>query len=62
MACKKAVERIVNRDREKARGIQVGFIALDKKGKYGAYAIQKGFVFAVKNDKEEKICEANSIF
>lgn len=55
MACKKAVERIVQRDKEKAKTLQVGFLALNKKGKYGAYAIQKGFVFSVKSDKENRI-------
>ena len=62
MACKKAVERIVDRDREKAKDLQVGFLALDKKGRYGAYAIQGGFMYAVKSDHEEKIYEAKSIF
>lgn len=55
MACKKAVERIVKRDPVKAKTLQVGFLALNKKGRYGAYAIQKGFVFSVKSDKENKI-------
>ncbi|HRF27591.1 MAG TPA: isoaspartyl peptidase/L-asparaginase, partial [Ferruginibacter sp.] len=54
-ACKKAVERIVSRDREKAKVIQVGFLALGRDGSYGAYAIQKGFVFSVKSDTEERI-------
>lgn len=54
-ACKKAVERIVNRDRKKAGTLQVGFLAMNKNGEYGAYAIQKGFVFSVKNEKENKI-------
>lgn len=54
-ACKKAVERIVNRDREKAKTLQVGFLALNKKGQYGAYAIQKGFVFSVKSEGENVI-------
>ncbi len=54
-ACKKAVERIVNRDRKKAGTLQVGFLAMNKKGEYGAYAIQKGFVFSVKNDNENMI-------
>lgn len=62
MACKKAIERIVNRDRKKAKEIQVGFLALDKKGNFGAYAIQKGFMYAVKSEKEENIYEAKSIF
>ena len=55
MACKKAVQRIVNRDKVKAKTLQVGFLALNKKGQYGAYAIQKGFVFSVKSEKENII-------
>lgn len=55
MACKKAVQRIVNRDKVKAKTLQVGFLAMNKKGQYGAYAIQKGFVFSVKSDKESMI-------
>ncbi len=54
-ACKKAVERIVNRDKAKAKTLQVGFLAMNKKGQYGAYAIQKGFVFSVKSNNENKI-------
>ncbi len=54
-ACKKAIERIVKRDREKARSIQVGFLAMNKKGEHGAYAIQKGFVYSVKTDNINKI-------
>ncbi|MFM7720652.1 MAG: isoaspartyl peptidase/L-asparaginase family protein [Sediminibacterium sp.] len=44
-ACKKAVERIVNRDPKKAATLQVGFIAINKKGQHGAYAIQILFVW-----------------
>ena len=58
MACKKAVERIVKRDREKAKTLQVGFLALNKKGQYGAYAVQKGFVFSVKSNNENQIHES----
>ncbi|HCN83632.1 MAG TPA: glycosylasparaginase, partial [Sphingobacteriaceae bacterium] len=32
-ACKKAVERIVNRDPERAKNLQVGYLALDKRGR-----------------------------
>ena len=46
-ACKKAVERIVKRDAAKAKEIQVGFIAINKKGEYGGYCLQKGFTYAV---------------
>ncbi len=55
LACKKAVERIVKRDPEKAKTLQVGFLALNKNGEYGAYAVQKGFVFSVKSESENVI-------
>jgi N4-(beta-N-acetylglucosaminyl)-L-asparaginase len=61
-ACKKAVERIANRDREKAKTLQVGFLALHKNGSYGGFAIQKGFSFAVKSSKEDRIVEAGYLF
>ncbi len=46
-ACKKAVERIIKIKGTSAKDIQVGFIAINKKGEYGGYCIQKGFDFAV---------------
>lgn len=49
-ACKEAVERIVKiaKHRKKnIKDIQVGFIALNKQGAYGAYCVQDGFTFAV---------------
>lgn len=46
-ACLKAVERIVKRDKARAKELQVGFIALNKKGEHGAFCIQKGFQYAV---------------
>ena len=55
VACRKAVERIVNRNREKAKTMQVGFLAMNKKGEYGAYAVQQGFVFSVRSEKENII-------
>lgn len=57
-ACKKAVERIIKRNPARAKTLQVGFLALNKKGEYGAYAIHKGFNYAVKSGKEEKIYDA----
>lgn len=59
-ACRKAVERIVKRDPERAKNLQVGYLALDKSGRYGAYAIHKGFTFSVKSATEENVYEAKS--
>lgn len=60
-ACKKAVERIVQRDKEKAKTFQVGFLAINKKGQVGAYAIQKGFVYSIKTNNENKVVAAKHI-
>jgi N4-(beta-N-acetylglucosaminyl)-L-asparaginase len=57
-ACKAAVERIARIKGEKARDIQVGFIAINKKGETGGYALQKGFSYAVKSGSEEKLVTA----
>jgi len=61
-ACKAAVERIIRIKGEKAKEIQVAFIALNKKGETGAYAIQKGFSYALKSNTEEKMYVAKSYY
>ncbi|WP_295122364.1 N(4)-(beta-N-acetylglucosaminyl)-L-asparaginase [uncultured Chitinophaga sp.] len=54
-ACKEAVTRIVKKNPERAKGIQIGFLALNKKGEHGAYCLQKGFNYAVcTGDTEDK--------
>jgi N4-(beta-N-acetylglucosaminyl)-L-asparaginase len=60
-ACKKAVERIIKINPERAKTLQVGYLAMNKNGEYGAYAIQKGFVFSVKTNDENKIHESKFI-
>lgn len=60
-ACKKIIERIIKIKKEKAKDIQVAFLALNKKGQFGAYAIHKGFSFALKSDGVEKLVTAKSI-
>ena len=54
-ACKEAVMRIIKKKPEIAKEIQVGFLALNKKGQYGAFAIQKGFSFAVCNKENQEL-------
>jgi len=61
-ACKAAVEKIARIKKEKAKEIQVAFIAINKKGEVGAYALQKGFSYAIKNNSEEKMVEVKSYF
>lgn len=61
-ACKKAIERIVKIKKEKAKDIQVAFIALNKKGQVGSFALHKGFSYAVKSNDIEKLVNAKSWF
>lgn len=62
-ACKEAVERIVKKSPSRAKTLQVGFLALNKKGEYGAYALQKGFTFCVQSgDEGSKELTPKSIF
>lgn len=46
-ACREAVARIIKRKPALAKDTQVGFLALNKRGEVGAWAIQKGFAYAV---------------
>ena len=61
-ACEEAVSRIVkltkNRNK-KLKDIQVGFIALNKKGEYGAYCIQGGFNFAVHDTSGNRLVDSD---
>lgn len=62
-ACKKAVERIVKRDPKRAKDFQVGFIAINKAGEVGAYAVQKGFNYTVTdNNRQNKVFDAEAYF
>lgn len=46
-ACKIAVERLVRINPAKAKDFQVGFIAINKQGEYGAYSVNPGFSYSV---------------
>lgn len=61
-ACKKACERMIRMRGEKAKTLQVGFIAMNKRGEYGGYALQKGFNYAVHSKKGVRLVDAKSIY
>lgn len=50
-ACREAVGRVVRRDPAKAKELQVGFVALSKKGEIGAFSVVKGFTISVMNSE-----------
>lgn len=61
-ACEEAVSRIVKLTKSRNKNlkdIQVGFIALDKQGNYGAYCIQGGFNYAVNDHSGSKLVDAD---
>jgi N4-(beta-N-acetylglucosaminyl)-L-asparaginase len=60
-ACKKIVERIIKIKGEKAKDIQVAFLAINKKGIAGAYAIHKGFSYAIKTGDREELVKSKYI-
>ncbi len=58
-ACKKACERIIKRNgAEKAKGLQAGFIAVNKAGEVGGYSVSTGFNFAIHSADGPRIQEA----
>nr|MBC7612244.1 N(4)-(beta-N-acetylglucosaminyl)-L-asparaginase [Pseudopedobacter sp.] len=60
-ACEEAVERIVKLTKlrnKNLKDIQVGFIALNKKGETGAYCIQGGFNYAVHDATGNRLIDA----
>jgi N4-(beta-N-acetylglucosaminyl)-L-asparaginase len=62
-ACKEAVMRIVKKRREASRTLQVGFLAMNRDGEAGAYAIQHGFAYAVCDaQKQDGLIPAQSVY
>ncbi len=61
-ACKLAVERIIQKNPAKAKEVQVGFLALNKSGEYGAFCLQKGFSYAVHSDSINQLFDSSSIY
>lgn len=56
-ACEEAIKRIIKKN--KNIDFQVGYLALNKKGEVGAYAIQKGFNFTITVDGETKTLDSD---
>jgi N4-(beta-N-acetylglucosaminyl)-L-asparaginase len=53
-ACEEAIKRII-RLNPNYKEFQVGLIALNKSGKNGAYAIQQGFKYAIRNNSVNEV-------
>lgn len=57
-ACEAAVQRIADKHLKEGNDLQVGFIAMNKKGEHGAYSILNGFSYTLHQDNKNDIFEA----
>lgn len=57
-ACEAAVQRIADRHLKEGDDLQVGFIAMNKKGEHGAYSILNGFSYTLHQADKNDIHEA----
>lgn len=58
-ACKIGVERMYKLRKGKIEDLQIGFLAVNKAGEFGAYSLRKGFTYAYKNpDGTDSVKEA----
>lgn len=60
-ACEEAVKRLIAKHSD-VEDIQAGFLALNKDGEYGAYAVHPGFNFALHNRHENTLTDSGSNF
>lgn len=58
LACKEAVERIIKQEKN-VKNIQVGFLAINKKGETGAYSIQPGFNYALNDGSGNRMIDSD---
>ncbi len=56
-ACKEIVKRIIKTNKGKLDDLQVGFVALRKDGALGAFAIKKGFNYAVQDSSGSRLID-----
>lgn len=64
-ACQEATERIVrvtNMREKNLKNIQVGFLAINKNGEYGAYSVQEGFSFALHDKNGNRLIKSDFSF
>lgn len=59
-ACEEAVQRIARKLGD-FEAFQVGFLALNKKGEYGAHCIQPGFNYAVQDNAGSQLIDGKSL-
>jgi N4-(beta-N-acetylglucosaminyl)-L-asparaginase len=61
-ACEEAISRLIKKNEENIEDMQAGFIAINKEGEYGGYAVHPGFNFIIHHAGGSKNIDAKSHF
>lgn len=61
-ACEEAVQRLIRKNEENIEDMQAGFVAINKDGEHGAYAVHPGFNFSVRHENANDLIDAKSEF
>ncbi len=62
-ACREAIQRVVRKRPEASKTLQVCFLAMNKAGEVGAFALHRGFVYAVCDTRrQDALLESHSIY
>lgn len=61
-ACQEAVDRLIKKSGAAAKDLQAGFLAINKEGATGAFAVQKGFNYAQHHAEAQKLVDSESYF
>jgi len=62
-ACREAIQRVVRKRPEASRTLQVCFLAMNRSGEVGAYALHRGFVYAVCDaSRQDALLESASVY
>jgi len=62
-ACREAIARVVHKRPEATRSLQVCFLAMNRHGEVGAFALHPGFVYAVCDaGKQDALLESGAVY
>jgi isoaspartyl peptidase/L-asparaginase-like protein (Ntn-hydrolase superfamily) len=59
-ACEEAVNRVVRSLDGEPGEVQVGYLAVDPRGRLGAFAVQRGFQYAVRDEGRDTVVDVDS--
>jgi len=62
-ACQEAIARVVSKRPEATRSLQVCFLAMNRHGEVGAFALHPGFTYAVCDArKQDALLESGAVY